>query len=75
MLLMHGERHMNMMTPEQGSALHQVDIETGQTVAEWGFQKDGVDVAMRDLINETKGSCCLCLIYHPALSCIATLVV
>lgn len=56
MLLMHGERHLNMVTPDQGSALHQMDIETGQTVAEWGFQKDGVDVAMRDLINETKGA-------------------
>ena len=55
MLLMHGERRMNMLTPEHGSSVHQMDIETGKTVAEWGFQKDGVDVAMRDLINETKG--------------------
>jgi hypothetical protein len=33
----------------------QLDIETGKTVAEWGFQKDGTDVAMKDLINDTKG--------------------
>lgn len=40
--------------------LAQMDIETGKTVAEWGFQKDGTDVSMRDLINETKGGrCCL----------------
>jgi hypothetical protein len=34
----------------------QLDIETGKTVAEWGFQKDGTDVAMKDLINDTKGA-------------------
>jgi hypothetical protein len=56
MLLMHGERRMNMLNPEDGSSVHQMDIETGKTVAEWGFQKDGVDVAMRDLINETKSA-------------------
>lgn len=33
----------------------QMDIETGKTVAEWGFQKDGTDVSMKDLINDSKG--------------------
>ena len=47
---------MNLLTPEQGSRLHQMDIETGRTVAEWDFQKDGVDVDMKDLINDTKGA-------------------
>ncbi len=32
-----------------------MDIETGKTVAEWGFQKDGIDVDMKDLVNDTKG--------------------
>lgn len=47
---------MNLLTPERGSRLHQMDIETGRTVAEWDFQKDGVDVDMKDLINDTKGA-------------------
>ncbi len=103
LLLMHGERQMNMLEPEGGSNLFQVcpsprsettvcmpvsrvhylahlvaislqapppnlqlgtrcvlcrlqmDIETGKTVAEWGFQKDGTDVSMKDLVNDTKG--------------------
>ena len=60
MLLMHGERRMNMLNQEDGSSVHQMDIETGKSVAVWGFQKDGVDIGMRDLINETK-STHLCL--------------
>jgi hypothetical protein len=47
----------------------QLDIETGKTVAEWGFQKDGTDVAMKDLINDTKGvqrrqSTCRCDVHR-----------
>jgi hypothetical protein len=56
LLLMRGERQMNILSPEEGTSLHQLDIETGKTVAEWGFQKDGTDVAMKDLINDTKGA-------------------
>lgn len=56
LLLMRGERQMNVLSPEEGTSIHQMDIETGKTVAEWGFQKDGTDVSMRDLINETKGA-------------------
>jgi hypothetical protein len=56
LLLMHGERQMNMLSPEAGSSLYQMDIETGKTVAEWGFQKDGTDVSMKDLVNDTKGA-------------------
>jgi VID27 C-terminal WD40-like domain len=55
LLLTHKERHMNMLTPETSSSMYQADIETGKVVAEWTFQKDGVDVAMRDIVNETKG--------------------
>ena len=39
MLLMHRERQMNMLSPENGASIHQMDIETGKTVAEWSFKK------------------------------------
>ena len=39
LLLMHRERQMNMLSPHDGSSVHQMDIETGKTVAEWSFKK------------------------------------
>ena len=39
LLLMHRERQMNMLSPYDGSSVHQMDIETGKTVAEWSFKK------------------------------------
>lgn len=47
MLLMNRERRMNMLSPLHGEKLFNADIETGKVVNEWGFQKDGVDVAMK----------------------------
>ena len=62
-LLMHQERQMNMISPLSGTALWQADIETGKVVSEWKFQKDGVDVAMKDLATENKAAqvCAECM--------------
>ncbi|KAG4160588.1 hypothetical protein ERO13_D01G007100v2 [Gossypium hirsutum] len=60
-LLMRAERNMMLMSPENegkpnATGLKQVDIETGKIVTEWKFEKDGADVTMRDITNDTKGS-------------------
>ena len=38
------------------SCLRYADLETGKVVSEWGFQKDGADVEMRDVTNDTKAA-------------------
>jgi hypothetical protein len=60
-LLMRGESNMMLMSPlkegkPRSTGLHQLDIETGKIVTEWKFEKDGTDVTMRDITNDTKGS-------------------
>lgn len=60
-ILMRGETNMMLMSPlsegkPQSSGLHQLDIETGKIVTEWKFEKDGTDVSMRDITNDTKGA-------------------
>ncbi|XP_058089471.1 protein CYPRO4-like [Magnolia sinica] len=60
-LLMRGETNMLLMSPvnvgkPHSTGLHQLDIETGKVVTEWKFEKDGADVSMRDITNDTKGS-------------------
>lgn len=60
-LLMRGETNMMLMSPlkegkPRSTGLHQLDIETGKIVTEWKFEKDGTDVTMRDITNDTKGS-------------------
>ncbi|XP_028777025.1 protein CYPRO4-like [Neltuma alba] len=60
-LLMRAETNMMLMSPvkegkPQASGLHQLDIETGKVVTEWKFEKDGADITMRDITNDTKGS-------------------
>ncbi|KAI4298452.1 hypothetical protein L6164_032009 [Bauhinia variegata] len=60
-LLMRAETNMLLMSPlkegkPQASGLHQLDIETGKIVTEWKFEKDGADITMRDITNDTKGS-------------------
>jgi hypothetical protein len=47
---------MNMISPLSGFALWHADIETGKVVSEWKFQKDGVDVAMKDISTEDKAA-------------------
>ncbi|KAK9163293.1 hypothetical protein Syun_004195 [Stephania yunnanensis] len=60
-LLMRGETNMLLMSPvNEGKlhsrGLHQLDIETGKIVTEWKFEKDGTDIMMRDITNDSKGS-------------------
>ncbi|GKV04638.1 hypothetical protein SLEP1_g16777 [Rubroshorea leprosula] len=60
-LLMRAETNMLLMSPmSEGkphtTGLHQLDIETGKIVTEWKFGKDGVDITMRDIVNDSKGA-------------------
>nr|GMD96318.1 protein CYPRO4 [Ipomoea batatas] len=60
-LLMRAETNMLLMSPVTGNTphprgLHQLDIETGKVVSEWRFEKDGVDISMRDITNDSKGA-------------------
>lgn len=60
-LLMKAETNMLLMSPlKEGkphtTGLEQLDIETGKIVTEWKFEKDGTDITMRDITNDTKGS-------------------
>ncbi|XP_073272333.1 protein CYPRO4-like [Primulina huaijiensis] len=57
---MRGETNMMLMNPMEGkphsSGLHQLDIETGKIVTDWKFEKDGVDITMKDITSDAKGS-------------------
>ncbi|XP_077239989.1 protein CYPRO4-like [Tasmannia lanceolata] len=60
-LLMRAETNMLLMNPmnegkPHSTGLHQFDIETGKVVTEWRFEKDGTDITMRDITNDSKGS-------------------
>ncbi|PSC67936.1 vacuolar import Vid27-related [Micractinium conductrix] len=55
-LLMNQERRMNMISPLSGASLWHADIETGKVISEWKFQKDGVDVSMKDITTENKAA-------------------
>ncbi|KAJ8763250.1 hypothetical protein K2173_026151 [Erythroxylum novogranatense] len=60
-LLMRAETNMLLMSPlNEGkphtTGLHQLDIETGKIVSEWKFAKDGTDITMRDIANDSKGA-------------------
>ncbi|KAK2665089.1 hypothetical protein Ddye_003663 [Dipteronia dyeriana] len=60
-MLMRGETNMMLMSPMKegkphASGIKQLDIETGKIVTEWKFEKDGADITMRDITNDTKGS-------------------
>ncbi|WOH04733.1 hypothetical protein DCAR_0624145 [Daucus carota subsp. sativus] len=60
-LLMRGETNMLLMSPlkdgkPHAMGLNQLDIETGRVVTEWKFEKDGCDISMRDITNDSKGS-------------------
>lgn len=58
---MSGETNMLLMSPgDTGAAhpngVHHVDIENGKVVTEWQFEKDGTDITMRDIANNSKSS-------------------
>ncbi|KAM3244480.1 hypothetical protein ACQJBY_056047 [Aegilops geniculata] len=60
-LLMRGETNMLLMSPGDTGAphsngVHHVDIETGKVVTEWRFEKDGTDITMRDIANDSKSA-------------------
>ncbi|KAK7283299.1 hypothetical protein RIF29_12720 [Crotalaria pallida] len=61
-LLMKAETNMLLMSPNAGretlhsTGLHQLDIETGKVVTEWKFGKDGTEITMRDIHNDSKGA-------------------
>ncbi|KAA8537747.1 hypothetical protein F0562_027673 [Nyssa sinensis] len=60
-LLMRAETNMLLMSPMTDGkphtrGLHQLDIETGKIVTEWKFEKDGTDITMRDITNDSKGA-------------------
>ncbi|KAK7310856.1 hypothetical protein RJT34_08618 [Clitoria ternatea] len=60
-LLMRAETNMLLMSPMDGgklhsTGLHQLDIETGKVVTEWMFGKDGTEITMRDITNDSKGA-------------------
>ncbi|KAI3865826.1 hypothetical protein MKW92_009000 [Papaver armeniacum] len=61
-LLMKAETNMLLMSPvteggkSHSKGLHQLDIETGRIVSEWKFEKDGADISMRDITNDSKGA-------------------
>lgn len=60
-MLMRAETNMMLMSPfkegkPHSTGLQQLDIETGKIVTEWKFEKDGTEITMRDITNDTKGS-------------------
>ncbi|KAK9054337.1 hypothetical protein SSX86_025415 [Deinandra increscens subsp. villosa] len=60
-LLMKAETNMLLMSPmtegkPHTNGIHQFDIETGKVVTEWKFAKDGTDITMRDVTNDSKGA-------------------
>ncbi|KAJ0086164.1 hypothetical protein Patl1_08953 [Pistacia atlantica] len=61
-LLMKAETNMLLMSPiseakpHHMTGLHQLDIETGKIVTQWKFEKDGTDITMRDIANDSKGA-------------------
>ena len=52
------ERSMFLLSPDTGrrEKLYQMDLERECVIAEWGCQKDGVDVPMSDVVADTKSS-------------------
>ncbi|RZR83456.1 hypothetical protein BHM03_00010076 [Ensete ventricosum] len=60
-LLMKAETNMLLMSPAQegksrATGVHQLDIETGKVVTEWKFEKDGTNITMQDIANDSKGA-------------------
>ncbi|XP_010419922.1 PREDICTED: protein CYPRO4-like [Camelina sativa] len=60
-LLMRAETNMMLMSPAKlgkpnSTGVKQLDIESGKIVSEWKFEKDGTEITMRDITNDTKGS-------------------
>lgn len=48
-LCVQGERRMNLLTPLDKSKLHHADVETGTIVSTYNFQKDTVDIPIKEI--------------------------
>ncbi|KAJ8459232.1 hypothetical protein OPV22_032158 [Ensete ventricosum] len=60
-LLMKAETNMLLLSPAQegksrATGVHQLDIKTGKVVTEWKFEKDGTNITMQDIANDSKGA-------------------
>ena len=60
-LLMRAETNMLLMSPgvngkPHSTGVRQLDIETGKMVTQWKFEKDGTDITMKDITNDSKGA-------------------
>ncbi|GAX80725.1 hypothetical protein CEUSTIGMA_g8160.t1 [Chlamydomonas eustigma] len=53
-LLAQGERKMNLLTPDNPNLLHHADVETGQIVSTFSFQKDRVEIPIKDITHDSK---------------------
>ena len=38
------------------SQVYNADVETGKVVNEWSFKKDGAEVAIKDIVNDTRAA-------------------
>lgn len=56
MLLTHGERRMNLLTPDNRHVLHHADIEAGKIVSTFAFQKDTVDIPIVEIASDYKAA-------------------
>lgn len=55
-VLMSHESKMNMISPLAATSMFHADIETGKIVSEFSFQKEGVDVPIRDIATDSKSA-------------------
>ena len=60
-LLMKSETNMLVMSPgldgnPRSEGLQQFDIETGKSMGQWKFEKDGTNIKMKDITNDSKAS-------------------
>lgn len=53
-LLANGETRMRLLTPDNRQQLHEVNLDRGQIVSTWKFNKDGVDIDIDDIANDNK---------------------
>ena len=53
-LMTNGERHMNILTPDDRSKLFRANIEYQKVVGEFSFMTDGVEIPIDDITHENK---------------------
>eukprot|EP01026_Neomeris_dumetosa_P074566 TRINITY_DN77678_c0_g1_i1.p1 TRINITY_DN77678_c0_g1~~TRINITY_DN77678_c0_g1_i1.p1 ORF type:complete len:581 (-),score=81.42 TRINITY_DN77678_c0_g1_i1:414-2156(-) len=56
LILLEGESTMGIISQQKRTKVYQTDIETQKVVAEWGFQKDGVEVPIAKLATDSKAA-------------------